>query len=517
MIKRFVFHPFTFALFPILALLAYNITEVTPRIALRALIISLVGTLILLLLIALISHNWQKAGITTTFFLLLFYSYGQVYEFLQAHAIFGFSLGRHRYLVVIYAFILIVGLWLIWFRAKDFSATTQALNVIGILLLVYPLFKVVSYSYHTQSSEQRLSTFTPSVDLAGLTRPKALPDVYFIILDGYGRGNALLKDYNFDNSPFLDQLSSMGFFVATCSRSNYGSTHESITSALNMNYLPELRSEMQARGFTNPDDLWILLKQSKVRSLLKSMGYKTVAFESGFEWTRLRDVDIYLQYTGVPYEMQVFQPFEAMLIRSTALLIWSDSTYKSLPTYTNTIFGATKFGFEDHINRQLYILDQLPHIPSSPGPKFVFTHILIPHPPFVFTANGDVQTNPDFYSRDGFWPIDKQHTDEGYIDEIKFINSRMAEILRTIIEKSAVPPIIVMMGDHGSIFADHLLNLEAFLLPGDGQPALYSSITPVNSFRVIFDRYFGMHYALLPDISYDKGKPIPEDFPDCVP
>lgn len=516
MSKRIILYPFTFAIFPILALLANNITEVTSRVALRSLLISLAATVIILIFLALITRNWQKAGLTTTLILLLFYSYGQVYEFLQAHSILGFNFGRHRYLVISYAVVLITGLWIIFFKTKDFTVLTQMLNIICLLLLVYPLVRIVTFRLHSSISEQRLIENSPTVDTSIVTRPKNLPDVYFIVLDGYARGNALLKDYGFDNSAFLDELTSMGFYVANCSQSNYGSTHESITTALNMDYMPALHSEMEAQGFTNPEDVWILLKQSKVRNLLKSMGYKTVAFESGFEWTRLRDADIYLQYTGAPYEMQVFQPFETMLVRSTALLIWSDYTYKLMPAYTRTIFGTTKYSFEDHVNRQLFILDQLPRIPLIPGPKFVFAHILIPHPPFVFKANGDIQTNADFYSRDGFWPIDDQHRNEGYIDEIQFLNSRLPDILHNIITKSDVPPIIILMSDHGSIFVDHNLNLSTYYLPDGGEQALYPSITPINSFRVIFDTYFGASFGLIKDISYrGTDEVVPETFPEC--
>lgn len=516
MSKRIILHPFTFAIFPILALLANNITEVTPRVALRSLLISLVATLIILVFFALITRNWQKAGLTTTLILLLFYSYGQVYELLQAHSILGLNFGRHRYLVIFYAVALITGLWIIFIKTKDFTVPTQMLNIICLLLLVYPLVRIVTYRLHSTISEQRLVENFPAVDTPIVVKPKQLPDIYFIVVDGYARGNALVKDYEFDNSTFLAKLSSMGFYVANCSQSNYGMTLESLTTALNMDYMPALRSEMEAKGFTNSEDIWILLKQSKVRNLLKSVGYKTVAFESGFEWSRLRDADIYLQYTGVPYEMQVFQPFEAMLIRSTALLIWSDYTYKLLPAYTHTIFGTTKFSFEDHVNRQLFILDQLPHLPSIPGPKFVFAHILIPHPPFIFKANGDVQTDPDFYSRKDFWPIDDQHRNEGYIDEIQFLNSRIPDIMQNIIAKSAVPPIIILMSDHGSIFVDHNLNLNTYYLPDGGEQALYPSITPVNSFRIIFDAYFGTNFGLIKDVSYNNtGEVVPETFSDC--
>ncbi|MFZ2095274.1 MAG: hypothetical protein WAV05_01425 [Anaerolineales bacterium] len=411
---------------------------------------------------------------------------------------------------------MIIGLWAILFKSKDLTGATQIFNIIGILLLVYPLILIVSHGLHTSSSEQRLSEVSLNVDPSVLTQPKNLPDVYFIVLDGYARGDALLNDLNYDNSTFLNKLSSMGFYVADCSRSNYGSTRESLLTALNMDYLDPLINEILAQGFTNPEDVWILIKQSKVRYLLESMGYKTVAFDSGYELTRLRDAEVYLQYTGVPYEMQVFQPFEAMLIRSTALLIWSDFTYKSLPAYTPTIFATMNFEYEDHINREFYILDQLPRITSIPGPKFVFTHILIPHPPFVFTPNGDIQTDPAFFSEIGFSPIDGEHEAEGYLNGIKFLNNRMPDILHTIITNSNVPPIIVLMGDHGTSFVDHYLNLNAYFLPDNGEQALYPSISPVNSFRVIFNTYFGTHFNLLPDISYDQGQPIPETYSHCI-
>jgi len=66
MLKRLPFAPLSLAIFPILALLAHNITEVFPRIALRSFAISLAATLIPLAITALITRNMQKAAITTT-------------------------------------------------------------------------------------------------------------------------------------------------------------------------------------------------------------------------------------------------------------------------------------------------------------------------------------------------------------------------------------------------------------------------------------------------------------------
>jgi hypothetical protein len=41
--------------------------------------------------------------------------------------------------------------------------------------------------------------------------------------------------------------------------------------------------------------------------------------------------------------------------------------------------------------------------------------------------------------------------------------------------------------------------MNAYYLPDGGSELLYDSISPVNSFRVILNRYFGMNMDLLDD------------------
>jgi hypothetical protein len=517
MTKRILLHPFLFAIFPILALLAYNLTEINFRVALRPIAISVAVAFVLFLLISLISRNWQKAAIATTYCVLLFFTYGHIYEIFQKYQILGFSLGRHRYLVVIYGLLLLIGFYWIFRKLKDTATLTQALNLMGILLLIYPIFRITNYAIHTNFIEQKISeTSITSIPL-NPENPKKLPDIYIIVLDSYTRADALLRDYGFDNSPFLNSLRSMGFYVADCSRSNYPKTNGSLAALLNMDYLPNLNANLATQGF-NPDDSWVLIKHSQVRNMLESIGYKTVAFDSGFDWSRLSDADVFLKYSGEPFEMQVFQPFEVMLLRTTALLIWSDSIYKSLPGHTNTTFNNPNFNFEDHINRQLYILDQLPRLASFPGPKLVFAHLIIPHYPFVFKPNGEIVTDPRFFDHLSVQPSEASLRIEGYTNEIQFVNSRMIEILNNLVTKSNTPPIIILMGDHGLENENRELNLSAYYLPENGVQSLYSSITPVNSFRVIFDTYFGTNFGLLEDRSYvEEGDIISETSPECLP
>jgi hypothetical protein len=63
--------------------------------------------------------------------------------------------------------------------------------------------------------------------------------------------------------------------------------------------------------------------------------------------------------------------------------------------------------------------------------------------------------------------------------------------------------VIILQGDHGwgNTPSLKMYILNAYYLPGASN-AVYPMITPVNTFRTIFNAYFGGNYELLPDISY---------------
>jgi hypothetical protein len=80
----------------------------------------------------------------------------------------------------------------------------------------------------------------------------------------------------------------------------------------------------------------------------------------------------------------------------------------------------------------------------------------------------------------------------------------MKEIVPKLIANSATPPIIIIQGDHGptvpSQARERMRILNVYYLPGVDAP-LYPTITPVNTFRVIFNTYFGQNLELLDDVS----------------
>jgi hypothetical protein len=103
------------------------------------------------------------------------------------------------------------------------------------------------------------------------------------------------------------------------------------------------------------------------------------------------------------------------------------------------------------------------------------------------------------------------------VDQLVYLNGRVLEAVRKILQLSPTPPVIVIQADHGPASEKLLARptpesvkirnsiLNAYYLPGKGKQALYPGITPVNTFRLIMNSYLGTHWPTLQDKSYYSG------------
>ena len=488
--KDKVIHPFLFAAYPILTLLAVNIEETKATSALRSLGLTLLITGFLALLLWLWLHDWQKAAMVLTLGILLFFSYGHVYNYLELQTNSGFSLGRHRYLLPLWAAIFGLGAWGIFRLDKNRRLINPALNWIAVMALIFPLFRLASYSWRSSKVDNLQAVQAGAAQDLSLPSNQPAPDIYYIILDAYSRDDTLKELFGYDNSHFLRRLEELGFFIARCSRSNYAQTQLSLASSLNYNYLDALGDQYVA-GSTTRVGIEELIHHSAIRRGLESLGYTVVAFETGFKGTQWEDADLYLAPRAGSLEtMQVLggiSNFELMLLRTSAGLVIEDGTLV-LPR-----FFQPDFDHPDRVHREriLYVFDQLQGLPALPGPKFVFAHLVIPHPPYVFGPHGEYVAQ------------DKEDM-PGYTDQITYLNQVMVLLLQILISASSTPPVIIVQGDHGAINAppgQRMNILNAYYLPNTDRGLLYDRITPVNSFRIVLNAYFGTQLPLLEDRS----------------
>lgn len=474
-----------------LALLAHNIEEIKFVTGLRSLILAPLGAAILFGLLRLVIHDWHRAGLVCSLGLILFFSYGHLYNYLEQNQVLGFALGRHRFLVPVWGGLFLLGMILVLRRGDRLAVVTRSVNVVAAFLLIVPMVQLLSFAGQVMPALSREQQPAQNIHDLRVQEGQIPPDVYYIILDSYTRGDIFQEIYEYDNTPFLDQLRGLGFYVASCSQANYSQTRLSLTSSLNMEYLDQQLGELNSHS-EEMAKLLPLAHHSTVRQALEGLGYMTVSFETGHIPTQWEDTDYYLSPQGsVISEAQNLgrlSEFEVMLLKNSAGLLLTDAA-SGLP---QLLGNASHSYWQIYRERILYTLDRLEDVPTIPGRKFVFAHILAPHPPYVFEADGK--------------PVQQEKGKIiGYRDQVTYINTRILSVLEAIIAKSNTPPIIILQGDHGpDSFTpkDRLAILNAYYLPEVDKGHFYADISPVNSFRLVFNTSFGGNYLLLEDTSY---------------
>jgi hypothetical protein len=481
MFKKFPYYPLLIVIFPVLSLTSHNILQIFVSAMFRPLIASLLLGVVVYGFAYLLTKNIHRAALISSIILLFFFAYGHIYDAVEDWTIGGAVLFRHRTLVPILGLIvlgIIYGLW----RIRNPDSVTYSANVIAIVLLIFPLFTLGSYLTR-QAIANRADHKAEA--LSDIQLDANAPDVYYIILDAYGRADVLQNLLGFDNSAFVNDLRSRGFYVADCSQSNYGFTEYSLSSSLNYDYLDVL-------GGTNDNARTALIKHGAVRSFFKKLGYQIIAFPTGWAFTEWKDADIYYEYGD---SFTTLSEFEKLFIDTTLLRVPSD--YNRSNAKNIDVRDARRM-------RVLSALDKLKTIPEKPGHKFTFAHLIVPHPPYSFGPNGE----PVSFN-DGA-PFAERA--KAYSDQALFINREILNVVDSLLSKSKVPPVIVIQGDHGPLpdlssdGQEKMPILNAYYLPGEAQKKLYATITPVNTFRVILDSYFHQNLPLLKDVSYYAPK-----------
>ena len=530
-LKRLPLHPYLLTGYSVLTLVALNMGKFVPWMAVRSLVFFLLVTAILYWPLKWIIRSSYKAALVLTLLLAAFFTYGHIHNLVNGIRVLGINFGSHRTLVLIGLVVLTAGVIWIARTHRDLQGVNQALNLVLIIALCFPLFQIGRYeiqsllnSPQTVKAEESVSPFIyPALDIpAG----QILPDIYYIILDTYARSDTLQTYFKYNNSNFVNQLQEMGFYVASCSQSNYATTELSLASSLNLNYLDVLGNNTK-KIYSHPE-LYHLIQENATRQMLENAGYRVFAFDSGFSPTDWKDADVHLTREGEPFKTYFFggiNAFEALELQTSAGLL----LYDAKSVLPNTLRSFLDAAYTEHRERILYTFNKLETLPQKSGPKFVFAHVLAPHSPFVFGVNGEIVGRRFPFTLNNDLEIsDPKLYIEGYRNQIQYINRRTLKMLREIIATSQTPPIIILQGDHGpkagiASQSGRMKILNAFYFPGAGEN-LSATITPVNTFRVLFNRYFEGQFELLPDISFfstyqkpDVFTVYPNDPANCTP
>jgi hypothetical protein len=488
------------AVFPVIFLIAVNITQINIYETWRAFLVSLFLGIGLQLLCYLLVRNRFKANLIATTVGFVVLSYGQIYEGLRQ---FSVILIRHRYFLPAALLFCALIIWIIVRTRRNLYTLTGFLNILFGILVVYSLIPIISDQIMLSKS-QRLESATHSN--SDNPANQKYPDIYYFVLDSYPRSDVIQEKYKYDNSVFINKIKDLGFFVAECSQSNYSFITYSLSSSLNLAYLsmdPLDQSQDKVSYCTKlaRNIIW----ENKVRRTLEKEGYVTVAFDTGYSFTQWQKADYYF-----PLKSNDLNSFESMVMDSTIVRVWNDYQLERNPSVEygqsaqdiEVFTGTPNYYYQ--INRSIY--SQLESIEEIPGPKFVFAHLLGLHGPVVFRQDGTFRGD---YPESGV-PI---------INQLIYTNNQMVEISEKLIRTSQVPPVIIIQSDHGNDASDKTIRLKNFIAvyaSKEVKAQLYDSLTPVNIYRIIFNVLFDQKNEILPDVSYYLGDPV-EVIPGSCP
>jgi len=493
-VKRpIILHPFLLAVYPALLLYGANVDEVYLSELVRPVVVLLaMGTALFLAFWGILRHP-NKAALMAS---------------LSVFLIFGFELVRlgigdmlqvsisKTVLLAICALYFALVFYAIVKLPRDLYRLTRVLNVFALVLVLSASWTIVTNELGRADIPPKslVDWDTIQSGLAGAIHPSEPPNIYYFVYDRYANEHVLDKFYNFDNKPFQEELSRLGFYVATEATANYLCTSLSLASSLNMSYITP---DEDLRDIGTETPLYALIRHSQVGTFLKSHRYRYVHFGTWWEPTRINpeaDRNINL-HASLSY-------FERTLLQTTVL-------------------GQLRDPSVEQWERVSYKLTKLRDVVHQEGPVFVMAHMLVTHPPYVFQHDGSFLSPKKGVN---------MSPEERYVEQIRYANKTLMETVRYILNNSTRPPVIIIQSDEGPWPAAYLDSeetydwrtapeedvdrkmgiLNAMYFPDGRYDGLTESVTPVNTFRLIFDRYFGTELGLLPDRSYlmsDRNHP----------
>ncbi len=464
------------------------ITDVLPTLIMTALFGGTTG-----LMVHIIYKHRGNTIVYSTLVLLIFFTYADILSFAGQWKIFRIVSPLSPSFQIFLIEIFLICLLFFVFRTKKIHIALQDMCAgLSLFLVLIPSASILRYTIETGFYRQQSPLKLPRTDISSIQEK---PDIYYIVPDKHTAGWLMKERFGYDMTPFLTYLQTNGFQVLEKSTSNYPKTFLSLASSLNMEYLDYLSPRVESRDETA---VYPLIESNNVLAILKNLGYsyyqlgswyKGTAFNRNADKNFILENDYLVSLNGYTYavvSMTMLRPF--------------------IDTHLSTVFLGDSSS--DKLNRILYQFEKINDVVRIQGPKFVFLHIIAPHPPWVLDRFCTA-TDPGYSKTRG--------EEKNYAEQAECIDMKLMEMVDTIMKTSSRSSVIIIQSDEGIDFSDgndrwgevsdavlqeKFPILTAVFLPGIGHTTLSDTATPVNIFRYILREVFSFELAPVDDRNF---------------
>lgn len=435
----------------------------------------------------------EKTGIFTFITLSFFFGFGYVKDFLSDITIINPFI---QYKIILPAILIMLGTILFFLKRSNKSFSRLAtffflaisINLI-FELIVFTKKTVLHAEVNNDFGDPMLSKtkdFTPCTSCDQ-------PDVYFIIFDEFTSSASLKKYWNYPNDTLNNFLKNYHFFVSEKSKSNYSFTCFSLAATFEMQYLNLPEGYKAGAAIDLARGEYTLFKNSAV-DLFEKQGY-TIHNYSIF------DMANYPAFNGLYFNnlSDLFISDETLFGRTMRDIGWNlHNPFERNVHIRDSLDRLNTFNLRNnYINKTITDAENAIENDDNATKDFYYFHFLLPHDPYIYDENGKFNQSTTM------------SVNEKYLEQVKYATKVLMRLTKRLFEKTQGKAVIILQGDHGfkswpgeDNFKDKAFeNLNAIYLPDTNYTGYYNGVSPVNTYRLLFNHYFNTHYKILPDTS----------------
>jgi hypothetical protein len=469
--------------YPILFLFGQNVSKLGSSSLFLPLGLSLWVALTVFGVCYLLQRKAITASLSALLFVPVYYVYGHIYRLLVQRD--WFPVQHYLLLPVVAALALYLINFLRFIKPSPAKIIQKVLLIVAAAMVGFNLIVIAFASAQSAIANQSAATPVQASSASVSRDPTAhYPDIYYIIFDEYAGFDAI-REYWHENyvDEFDQYLKDNGFFVAEDSRSVTINTGTEIASRLNFHQYTDLKDTKTTQK---------AIDNNKVMQIVKSYGYSTVVMDMAFANIASDDSTA---YNADEVGGMAADEFKQTFFDDTMLL-----------PFSNDLNGANQTALKQRAMIE-YSLAHTADLPKTKNPKFVFTHVLIPHEPFIFDENGDM--------------IDPQHATDWhyYLGQHKYATKLAQDLMAKLLKNAdpANPPVIILQSDHGArdlarktkdnvILDGYLENydmkyshyiLNALYVPGYDTSEFPQDLSPLNAVAMVLNHY--LHAGVVVD------------------
>jgi len=437
----------------------------------------------------------DTSSIFSLYLLSVFFLFGAFHDFLKSVINSRFFVS-YTFLLPLISIITVVFFISLRKREKISKRSTRYFYYLVGIFAMLEIGVLIKNIITSRSIDNNLTSKTDKLNLTSTCVDKEKPDIFLIVLDGYPSSKSLKEDFHYDNGKTDSLLKDNHFFMSSLSRSNYNMTAFSLGSTMNLDYLKK-GIEGKTANVRRTMEAIETLKSNVLMNFLEQQGYKienygcfdfdvapcqTKPFFWDFYYSQIEDQTLYSRI-----RRDIGRNFSVRNIFTGALRI--PKSYKAEKAY--------------HLYRNNYNFNGLIKELSTRNdtPRFIYTHLILPHRPIFLDSNGKEVSDTAVLT-------EKINIKEGYLGQVKYTNTLLQKIIPLIVAPSDRPRVVILEGDHGfrefgpEVPGDRMfMNLNAYYFSDRDYSRLYDGISPVNSFRVVLNKYFCQSLAMRKDSS----------------